>query len=48
MEMLKGWRMSMDFSEDKLSFDKMRKYVDLVVSTGGHRLARLELVVIKI
>ena len=44
MQTLRRWRTSMCFTEDKLNFNKKRKQLDLMVSSGGHRLARLELV----
>ena len=34
----------MNLAKDRLSFDKKNKYMDLLISSGEHRLAQLELI----
>ena len=41
---VKDWKTTLDFSEDKLEFKEKDKSVNLMVSEGGHMLAKLELV----
>ena len=43
-ETVKDWRTTLEFTKDKLEFNDTKKSVDLMVSEGGHMLARLELV----